>query len=252
MDSIWLVLGLALFPALGNFGGGLAAEVSGTTGRHLNYALHGAAGLIIAVVSVEIMPRVLESLSAWLIAIAFTLGGIAYVGIEKLVEGFQKRRSQQGENSQTSVWMIYIAVFIDLFSDGLLIGAGSAVSPSVAMILAAGQVLADVPEGFATIANMKDKGIPRSKRLLISASFVIPVLSAAAFAYFVLRNQPETLKLAALTFTAGLLTVAAIEDMISEAHESGEDTHVSPLAFIGGFVLFVLVSAGLEAVTPQS
>ena len=34
MDSIWLVLGLAL-PALGNFSGGLAAEASRTTGRRL-------------------------------------------------------------------------------------------------------------------------------------------------------------------------------------------------------------------------
>ncbi|WP_272932335.1 ZIP family metal transporter [Pseudomonas aeruginosa] len=175
-----------------------------------------------------------------------------HVGIEKLVESLQKRQGQQGEGGQTSVWMIYIAVSIDLFSDGLLIGAGSAVSPSVAIILAAGQVLADVPEGFATIATMKDKGIPRSKRILLSASFAIPVLSAAVFAYFVLRNQPEAFKLAALTFTAGLLTVAAIEDMVSEAHESGDDTHISPLAFIGGFVLFVLVSAGLEGVVSQS
>ena len=76
MDSIWLVLGLALLPALGNFCGGLAAEASRTTDRRLNYALHGAAGLVIAVVAVEIMPRVLESLSAWLIALAFALGGI--------------------------------------------------------------------------------------------------------------------------------------------------------------------------------
>ncbi|HAW24473.1 MAG TPA: peptidoglycan-binding protein, partial [Pseudomonas sp.] len=52
MDSIWLVLGLALLPALGNFSGGLAAEASRTTGRRLNYALHGAAGLVIAVVAV--------------------------------------------------------------------------------------------------------------------------------------------------------------------------------------------------------
>jgi len=254
MDSIWLVLGLALLPALGNFGGGLVAEASRTTGRRLNYALHGAAGLVIAVVAVEIMPRVLESLSAWLIALSFALGGIAYVGIEKLVEGLQKRQGQQGqqrESDQKGVWMIYIAVSIDLFSDGLLIGAGSAVSLPVALILAAGQVLADIPEGFAAIANMKDKGIPRRKRILLSASFAIPVLSAAAFAYFVLKSQPEAFKFAALTFTAGLLTVAAIEDMIAEAHESGEDTHVSPLAFMGGFVLFVLVSAGLEGVVPQ-
>lgn len=204
MDSIWLVLGLALLPALGNFSGGLAAEASRTTGRRLNYALRGAAGLVIAVVAVEIMPRVLENLSAWVIALAFALGGIAYVGIEKLVESLQKRQGQQGEGGRTSVWMIYIAVSIDLFSDGLLIGAGSAVSPSVAIILAAGQVLADVPEGFATIATMKDKGIPRSKRILLSASFAIPVLSAAVFAYFVLRNQPEAFKLAVRSGISGL------------------------------------------------
>ena len=251
MDSIWMVLGLALLPALGNFGGGLVAEVSRTTGGRLNYALHGAAGLVIAVVAVEIMPRVLESLSAWLIALSFALGGIAYIGIEKLVEAIQGRQDQQGDSDQTSVWMIYIAVSIDLFGDGLLVGAGSAVSLSVALILAVGQVLADIPEGFTAIANMKDKGFPRSKRLLLSASFAIPVLSAAVFAYFVLRSQPEAFKFAALTFTAGLLTVAAIEDMIAEAHESGDDTHISPLAFVGGFVLFVLVSAGLEGVVPQ-
>lgn len=252
MDNLWLVLGLALLPALGNFGGGLAAEASRTTSRRLNYALHAAAGLVIAIVAVEIMPRVLEGLSAWLIALSFALGGMAYIGIEKLIGSLQRRRGDQGTSDQSSVWMIYIAVAIDLFSDGLMIGAGSAVAPSVAMILAAGQVLADVPEGFATIANMKDKGIPRRKRLLLSASFAIPVLSAAALSYFLLRDQPESFKLAALTFTAGLLTVAAVEEMLSEAHESGEDTHISIMAFVGGFVLFVLVSAGLEGLLPKS
>jgi len=141
--------------------------------------------------------------------------------------------------------MIYIAVAIDLFSDGLLIGTGSAVSLSMAVVLALGQVLADVPEGYATIANMKDKGIARSKRMMLSALFVVPVLSAAVLAYYVLRDQSEAFKMAGLAFTAGLLAVAAVEDMISEAHESSEDSRWSIVAFTGGFVLFTFVSAGL-------
>lgn len=51
--------------------------------------------------------------------------------------------------------------------------------------------------------------------------------------------------MAALVFTAGLLTVAAVEDMISEAHESAEDRPGSVLALVGGFVLFTFISAGL-------
>ena len=65
-----------------------------------------------------------------------------------------------------------------------------------------------------------------------------------------LANPPQTM--AQCLQQAQDATVAAIEDMVSEAHESVDDTHVSPLAFIGGFVLFVLVSAGLEGVLGQS
>lgn len=36
--------------------------------------------------------------------------------------------------------------------------------------------------------------------------------------------------------------------MLSEAHESAEDSRRSVLFFIGGFVLFTLVSAGFESV----
>jgi hypothetical protein len=48
----------------------------------------------------------------------------------------------------------------------------------------------------------------------------------------------------ALDFTAGLLTVAAVEDTIVEAHESAQATRGSVLSVVGGFVLFTLVSAG--------
>jgi ZIP family zinc transporter len=59
MDAFWTVLALALMPALGNFAGGLAAEFVPTGPRALNRALHAAAGILLAVVAVEIMPEAL-------------------------------------------------------------------------------------------------------------------------------------------------------------------------------------------------
>lgn len=44
------------------------------------------------------------------------------------------------------MWMIYIAVTVDLTGDGLVIGAGSAISTSLAFILATGQMLANNPD----------------------------------------------------------------------------------------------------------
>ena len=49
--------------------------------------------------------------------------------------------------------------------------------------------------------------------------------------------------LAASVVAAGLFVVAAVEDMIKEAHEADDDSSVSTLALIGGFALFGVVSS---------
>ena len=141
--------------------------------------------------------------------------------------------------------MVYVAVATDLVGDGLLIGAGSAVSSQMALLLALGQVLADIPEGFSVIANFREKGVKRVKRPLLSASFALPVLGGAALAYFALRGQGEAIKMSALVFVAGLYSLAAVEDMLREAHESAEDSRWSAISFLAGFALFLVVSGGL-------
>ena len=245
MDEFWTVLALACMPVLGNFAGGLVAEFVTTGPRALNRALHAAAGLLLAVVAVEIMPEALGAVPPWAMALAFLLGGGAYLLIEEAIERIQGGGRDEGGGS--GMWMIYIAVAVDLFSDGLLVGTGSAVGLGLAFVLALGQIMADIPDGFATVANFRDKGVPRTRRLLIAASFALPVLLAAALGYGLLRGAPDALKLAALVFTAGLLTVAAIEEMIEQAHESASDTRASVLNFAGGFALFTLVSGYFEA-----
>ena len=240
--SLWTVLLLSLLPGAGNFIGGMLAEFGRTSDRLLNWALHGASGIVIAIVAVELMPEALKALAGWWIAAAFAAGGVTYVLINAGVEKLQSR----GSGGRTSMWMIYVAVAVDLASDGLMLGSGAAVSSGLALALAIGQVLADVPEGYASIANFRDKGVPRLRRILLAASFILFCVGAALLAYLLLRGASQGPKMAALSFAAGLLTVAAVEDMLNEAHRARVDTRTSVLAFVGGFVLFTLVSVGLE------
>ncbi len=241
-DDLLILLGLACLPALGNFGGGVLAEWLHPSKITLNRALHAAAGIILAVVAVEVMPEALRAAPAWLLALAFLTGGGAYLLVEAGIERWQQRKQTA---AGTGAWMVYVAVATDLVGDGLLIGAGSTVSSELALLLALGQVLADIPEGFAVLANFRDKGMGRAKRLLVSASFALPVIGAAVLAHFVLRDQGEHVKLAALVFVAGLYTLAAVEDMIREAHQSAEDSRWSALCLLAGFALFLIVSGGL-------
>ena len=231
------VLGLALLPALGNFLGALLAEIIPTTRRMLSRALHVAAGIVVAVVAVELMPEALAGAAPWLVVLGFCLGGGFFIVLDWAIQRFGAGEESAGP------WVVYAAVFIDLFSDGLMIGVGSTVSFGLALVLALGQVTADIPEGFATIANFRDKGVVRSKRVILAASFVIATLTGATIGFYLLRDQSEALKLSALAFTAGILLVASVEEMLGEAHEASKDTRLSAVFFIGGFALFTLVGA---------
>ena len=163
---------------------------------------------------------------------AVAAGGVAYVLIEAGVERLQQKKGNGTD--RTSMWMIYVAVAVDLTADGLMLGSGTAVSLAFGVTLAAGQVLADLPEGFAAVADLRENGVPRKRRIMLSASFILYCVGAALLAYLLLRGAPDAVKLAALAFAAGLLSVAAVEDMLDEAHEAREDTHGSVLAFVGG------------------
>ena len=230
------VLALAMLPVLGNVAGGLLAEFAPMRAGWLNRALHAAAGVVVAVVGVEILPSALEVVPAWGIAAAFSAGGLAYLGTELAVERLAGTRSR--------MWMIYAVVATDLLGDGLMIGAGSAVAVGLGLTLAVGQVMADVPEGFASILTFRSNGVDRRRRLLFTASFALPALAGATISYTVLRHASAVAQQATLVATAGLFTVAVFEDMVAEAHEATEDTRASTVAFVAGFAAFTLVTAG--------
>ena len=59
-----------------------------------------------------------------------------------------------------------------------------------------------------------------------------------------MRGQSELVKMALLTFTAGILTTLVVEEIIPEAHQDGE-ARFATLLFLGGFALFGLLSAFL-------
>lgn len=229
---------LSLLPFVGNLAGSITAEVVSPSDRWRNRALHAAAGIVVAVVAIEIMPEAVDVLSGVQIAAAFLGGGILYLLAQAAIE----RRVGDG----TTMWMIYLAVATDLFADGLLIGSGTAVTASLGLALAIGQVLADIPEGLATTSTFQANGVPRRRRLLLAATLVLPVTVGAVLSYLTLRGASESAQRAALVATAGLFTVAVFEDMIAEAHEASEDTQGSTLALLGGFALFALVSTGLD------
>jgi ZIP family zinc transporter len=74
MNDLALVLAVALLPGVGNIAGGLLAESLRAPPWIIRAALHAAAGIAIAVVSVELMPRILEETPVWFMVTGFLAG----------------------------------------------------------------------------------------------------------------------------------------------------------------------------------
>jgi ZIP family zinc transporter len=235
VSQFLLVLGLAALPAAGNFLGGVLAEIVDASERTLSIALHLAAGIVLAVVGLELMPEALNATPAWVPLLAFVAGGAIFIGLDRVI-GYVQGRLGGGEE-QAGALAIFAGVSIDLFSDGVMIGTGTVLNPALGLLLALGQVPADLPEGFAAIATLRSAGIRRKRRVLLAAAFAVPILLGATIGFFALRDAPEVLTLAVLALTGGALTTVVVEEMVSEAH-GGDTSRLGPIFLTAGFALF--------------
>ena len=242
MTDLGTVVLLAALPAAGNFAGGLIAEVVDVSRAVVSLALHAALGIILAVVSLEPLPQAFTIDAKWVPIAAFALGGATFAALDTLLHRVERRLSGSGG---TGPWAVFLATSVDLFTDGLMIGTGAVVSVTLALLLALGQVSADIPEGFATMAGFKAEGVERRRRLLIASAFIVPIMTGALLGYFAVRGASETVQLSLLAFTAGILLAVAVEEVGPQAERC--EPRQATLALIGGFTLFALVSAYVEA-----
>ena len=235
-------LGFALLPAAGIIVGSLLAESIRTPKWLVGASLHATAGIAIALVSIDVMPRLLITSSSWLIVVGFLTGAGISVLIANLWGSFRHRPGR----GTVGAWMVYMAVATDLISDGLMVGAGTAVETQLGFLFAATQAVANVPGGFAATSNFRDDGMPRLQRLVLSASMLVPALLSTGLGYVVLRGAPTAAHNLALAVFIGILLLATVEDVIPQGDDPEPPRWISTAAFAGGFVAFALLSGILR------
>ena len=113
-SAFLLVLPYAALPVVGNFGGGLLAERLDVSPRTLSLALHAATGVVVAVISVELIPTTLASASPWVVLAGFAAGGGFFLVLDQLTEFVRARRSGA---PQAGGFAIFLATSLDLFSE---------------------------------------------------------------------------------------------------------------------------------------
>ncbi|WP_188054859.1 MULTISPECIES: ZIP family metal transporter [unclassified Sphingosinithalassobacter] len=238
MGEFWTVLALALLPGLGNAIGSGIALLTKPARWIVGVALHGAAGIAIAIVAVELMPRALMDARGWSVGLAFLVGALVSIGIARLVGHLQA-------SVRTGAMMVVAAVGVDLFTDGFLTGAGSSVAASLGALLAASQVVANIPTGFAAAANLRNSG--KKMRWIAMASLPVVAPVAAAIGYLGLETGDSSSQALVLAFIAGVLLLATVEDTLSEGDAPDPPRKWSSVSFALGFALMMFASNALNS-----
>ena len=243
MQEFLFAIALSAFPVVSNFIGAMMAEVLPSSKQTLGLGLHAAAGVLLAIVSTELLPQILMAKPIWVATLSLFLGGVFFVWVNQLLKLSKNRLRGIDLNTVTS--SIVLSIAIDLFGDGLMIGTSLTISPHLGILLTSARVVAHIPEGFVTNAAFKSQNIRRNLRLGLLIAFIIPVWLGTTLGYWGLRGQSDFPKLIVLAFTTGTLITAIVEEIIPEAHQT-QDTNWSILTFIGSFALSILFSTYLE------
>jgi ZIP family zinc transporter len=90
MSEFLQVLALAVAP-VGAVAGGLLAEWLDVSRWRLSLALHAAAGILLGIVAVELLPEALRAESRVAIFLAFALGGGAFILADRGIDAAAAR-----------------------------------------------------------------------------------------------------------------------------------------------------------------
>lgn len=170
MNSLLKTTLIGLF--FGTFGttiGGLiGTELKNTSNKFLSFIISFASGLMIAIVSFELIPEALQITNVIVVLMSIIFGIFVMIICDILVDkkfsqNEWKNKKNQRENLLKTGIIVSIGLAIHNFPEGLAIGSGFESSVKLGISLAIAICFHDIPEGIAMAVPMKNGGISSAK-----------------------------------------------------------------------------------------
>lgn len=239
MPSIFGVFLLSLVPVL-TTGIGTTLAVFWTPGIRTRSAVqHFAAGVIFAIVGVELLPAVVEEHDPLEIGLTFAAGFVVMIGAQLFGKWIASRNAGETPVSRSRLAQ-RIAIAIDIAIDGVLIGIAFAAGSQTGILLTAALSLELLSLGVATSLSMIAAGSGRTKAVAVPCILSTFLVIGAVAGEYALRGASGHTMAGVLAFGSAALLFLVTEELLVEAHESGDTTFATSM-FFAGFLLFLLL-----------
>jgi ZIP family zinc transporter len=231
------ILFFSLIPVITMIAGGIIAIVRKPNGNVRSLILHFAAGVVFSVVAVELLPDIVKTHAPLQLIIGFTLGFITMIGIRKATEVKEVETVSSAKN--TLPYSLLIAIAVDVFIDGLLLGIGFMAGNTEGILLSIALSVELLSLGMATAIELGDNNIEKQKSIGLITGIAIVFFISSVLGATLLHNLSHQPLEVVLSFGLSALLFLVTEELLIEAHEEKETVwHTS--AFFGGFLLFLI------------
>lgn len=233
-------LGMTLIPVGATVLGGAVAIFKVPSEKTRSLVQHFAAGVVMAVVAGELLPEMTREHRPLGVLIGFVLGVALMLGVKALTERIERGDEQAGDRDGGGKTGLLIAVAIDVFLDGLLIGVGFAAGERVGTLLVVALTLELLFLGVSVAASLTEAKVGRARTLLTVAALSALVILGALLGGSLLAGLSGLALEIVLSFGAAALMYLVIEELLTEAHEVKE-TPLITASFFAGFVALYLL-----------
>ncbi len=228
----------ALIPVITMNLGGIIALIRQPSGSVRSMILHFAAGVVFSVVAVEILPDIVKEHQPLMVIIGFSLGLITMLAIKRFSES--KTGEQVNINESKLPLSLLVAVGVDIFIDGLLLGISFNAGKKEGLLLAIALGLELLSLGIATATELRQSKLSKGKTIGLIFGLTMIFFSSAVLGSSLLSSlSPQYLEIV-LSFGLSALLFLVTEELLLEAHEE-EETAWHTAIFFFGFLLFLIL-----------
>jgi len=239
LDPLWAIV---LISVAGPVTGSALGVIRKSTGGVLENLHCFAAGVMLAISFLELLPEGVEASGTWLAAAGFLGGTAAMFGMETLLPHIHPSFCQAdgGRNLQRTAVFLIAGIFLHNFPEGMAIAIGAVTDVQLSFTIALAIAIHNVPEGICTAAPYYKATGSRWKAFLWSSSTALPLLAGFLIARYLFLNIPGEVLGVIVSATAGFMIYIAADELIPAACFQTR-THGKVFSLASGVLLVLLL-----------
>ncbi len=256
-DDLLLVVIVSGVAAVASVVGGLLALWHRSSTLISSLAFGVASGALIGTVTLEMLPTALKSGALAVVVIGFAAGMLSLFLFDLAVHGGvivgehadQRRivrRYHRRRGSGSQVLVLAGGTSVEELVEGLAIGVGAAIEPSLAFVVAIAIAIDNLAEGMSVGELIRDETPDRVRAmprvLAWTGTIGLALFVSSMVGWFALRGVPPTVLSVLLAAGAGAMLYLALSSLVPEG-EARQYQGSATLASGVSFALILVLSA---------